>query len=410
LNNRPYLVLLASRTLNLLGYAFAPVALAFGILHVFGDQAGASILSYVMTSLLVPQVLLMLFGGIIADRYPRAVVLRLGAFTGGIGYVLIGVLLLYETHDLLLLCGAAVFTGLAGAVIYPAFTGIIPDLVPQEHRQQGNAWLAMGQSVARLVGMVASGAVVVMVGGGWAVIIAGLMYIGAGLMTLFLPKIAVSGRGDTNMIRELAQGWGEFRSRQWLWVAVVQFGILNMVLSASHGVLGPLVAEQELGGAAAWTAILAGEGVGAIVGVAVSLAYRPKYPIRVAVLLTFFSAGPGLLLGLAYPVWSIVIASALLGFGFELLNVLWMTTMQTEVPPQSLGRVASYDAFGSIVLGPVGTIIAAPLAASIGVHDALLATGLVILAATALALCAPEVRNLRSRRPAVPASEQVVAS
>jgi MFS family permease len=339
----------------------------------------------------------MLFGGIIADRYPRAVVLRLGAFTAGIGYVGIGLLLLSGTHNLLYLCGAAVFTGIAGAIIYPAFTGIIPEIVPEEHRQQGNAWLAMGASVARLAGLVAGGAVVVIVGGGWAMIVAGAMYLGAGFMTLFLPHNAGQKGGESNMIRELARGWKEFRSRQWLWVAVLQFSILNMVLSASHGVLGPVVAEQELGGAGAWTAILAGEAVGAIVGVVISLKVRPRFPIRVAVLVTFFAAGPGILLGLSYPVWTVVIASAFLGFGFELLNVLWMTTMQLEVPPAALGRVASYDAFGSIVLGPVGTIIAAPIAELLGVHMALLGSGGVIIVATALAMMSPEVRNLPAR-------------
>ncbi len=43
-------------------------------------------------------------------------------------------------------------------------------------------------------------------------------------------------------------------TRRWLWASLVSFGIGNMAWGA-QGVLGPLVAEEELGGAAAWGAI-----------------------------------------------------------------------------------------------------------------------------------------------------------
>jgi MFS family permease len=297
-----------------------------------------------------------------------------------------------------LLCVAAGIAGAAGAMIYPALSGIIPDLVPEHVRQKGNAWLAMGASAARLGGLVTGGAVVVWLGGGWAMVVAGALYLLAGALLLKLPRITgkIAGEGD-HPLRQLIDGWGEFSSRQWLWVVVAQWSVMIMVLQAAQGVLGPVVAKNELGGAGAWTIILIGEALGAIVGVWVAMIWKPHRPILVATLMTVSAGVPPILLGLSAPLWTVVVSMFFLGVTFDLFGVLWMTTMQDEVPPESLARVASYDALGSLMLGPLGLILAGPAILAFGVHSALIGTGIISVVATLLALLAPEVRQLRSK-------------
>ena len=87
----------------------------------------------------------------------------------------------------------------------------------------------------------------------------------------------------------------------------------------------------------------------------------------------------------------------LMGAAFELFGVLWLTTMQAEVPSEALSRVASYDAFGSLVLGPLGLMIAAPAVQAFGVHVPLVGCGVIATLATVAALASPEVRRLRAR-------------
>jgi len=396
LDNRPYLTLLVARTISMLGLAFAPVALAFGILGLPG--ADATTLSIVLTAETVPLVVFMLVGGVIADRYPRSLVLLGGHLLSAVAWASIGVMMLTGFTPLWLLCVAAAAAGSSGAAVYPALNGIIPDLVPENLRQQGNAWLSMGQSAARLLGLVASGAVVVLVGGGWAMLVAGTMYLVAAVLSALLPRGGSLADPEDSPLRQLRDGWDEFRTRQWLWVVVLQWSVMIMVLQAAHGVLGPVVAETELGGAADWTAVLAGEALGAVVGVAVALRWRPRRPILVATLTTFAAGAPALLLGLSWPLWTVIAAAFVMGIAFDLFGVLWMTTMQHEVPTESLARVASYDALGSLMLGPLGLLLAGPATAVFGVHTALIACGVISLVTTAFALTFPEVRQLRARR------------
>lgn len=396
LANRPFLTLLAARTISMLGMAFSPVALAFGVLRLPGADAGT--LSLVLTAQTTPLVVFMLVGGVIADRYPRALVLRWGEFLTGIALGSIGLMMLSGEPPIWAICAAAALAGTAGAAVYPALTGIIPDLVPPQDLQQANAWLSGGSSGARLAGLVAGGAVVVWLGGGWAMLTAGGLYLVAGVLVLGLPRLSGTlASTSQSPLRQLVDGWGEFRSRQWLWVVVLQFSLMIMVLQAAHGVFGPVVAETELGGPTVWTTFLAAEAVGAVVGVGLALVWKPRRPILVATLLTFTAGIPAILLGVGAPLLPVVVAAFAMGMGFELFGVWWMTTMQNEVPAESLSRVASYDALGSLMLGPIGLVLAGPATLAFGVHTALIGAGVVSIVTTLLALASPDVRRLRSR-------------
>lgn len=394
--NRPFVTLLASRTLSMLGVSFAPVALAFGILQMVGTDAGT--LSVVLVAQAAPQVVFMLLGGVVADRYPRAAVMLASQLFSATAWASIGLMLLAGYAPVWLLCISAALAGIAGATMYPALNGIIPDLVPVEGRQQANAWLGMGASSARLAGLVSGGAVVVLLGGGWAMIVAGVLYLAAALLTVTLPRVVNTlADASESPLRQLADGWQEFRSRQWLWVVVLQWSLMLMMLQASHGVFGPVVADAELGGAAAWTTLLAAEAIGAVVGVVIALAWKPRRPILAATLLTLPAGIPSLLLGVSAPMAATVIAFFALGVGFELFGIWWMTTLQNEVPAESMSRVSSYEALGSLALGPVGLALAGPATVAFGVHPALVVAGLISLLTSGLALLSPDVRRLRAR-------------
>jgi len=62
-------ILLAGRAVSMLGNAIAPVAIAFAVLDLTGSAAALGI---VLAARSIPQVLFMLAGGVIADRFDRA--------------------------------------------------------------------------------------------------------------------------------------------------------------------------------------------------------------------------------------------------------------------------------------------------------------------------------------------------
>ncbi|MEV0384365.1 MFS transporter [Nonomuraea sp. NPDC050643] len=402
LRDRRFTLLLSARTISVLGSAFAPVALAFGILNLPG--ATASTLSAVLTAEALPMILFMLVGGVIADRLPRQRVMMAGEFLMAAGFLALSAMLLTGWTPLPALITAAAVSGVATAVTFPALTGIIPEVVPREHLQAGNALLGLGANASRVAGAVLGGGTVVLFGGGWALAVSGAMFATAGVLIALLrlePGEKLAGERHS-VLADLRDGWREFSSRQWIWVVVAQFSLMVMAIQAGHGVLGPLMAKETLGGPAAWSAFLVGEAVGTIVGVIVSIRVRPRRPILVAVLLCLPTSLPYFLLGLDAPLWALVAGSFVLGVCFDVFGVLWQTTMQREVPAESLSRVSSYDMLGSLMFGPIGLLLAGPAAGLFGTEQALLGCGVIVVVATLAALLSPGVRNLRAPEPLTP--------
>lgn len=388
----------------MLGSAFAPVALAFGILALPG--ADATTLSVVLTAEALPMVVFMLVGGVIADRFPRYRVMTVSEFISALAFFALAAMMLSGWTPLPAMAAAAACSGVAMAMMFPALTGIIPEVVPADRLQTGNALLGLGANSSRVAGAVLGGGTVVLFGGGWALAASGLMFAVAGVLIAALRL--TPGERDTaarhSVLADLRDGWHEFRSRQWIWVVVAQFSVLVMALQAGHGVLGPLLAKESLGGPAAWSAFLAGEAVGTIVGVIVSLRVRPTRPILVGTLLCLPTALPYVMLGTGAPLWAIVAGAFVLGVCFDVFGVLWQTTMQREIPPESLSRVSSYDALGSLMFGPIGLMLAGPVANLVGTRTALLGCAALVVLSTLAALLSPGVRDLRAP---VPVAESV---
>jgi hypothetical protein len=221
---------------------------------------------------------------------------------------------------------------------------------------------------------------------------------GFAISALLLTRLRLPRTGTieaSNIIADLREGWQEFTSKQWLWVVVAQFSILVGGLEAFYGVLGPVVAKRELNGAPSWSIVLAGESIGMLVGVVIAIRIRPRRPILAGVLLTFPLALAPLLLGLGAPVLVVAAGALVGGLCIDIFAVLWETTMQRSVPEAALSRVSSYDALGSLLFGPVGVVVAGPLAGWLGTRHALFVVAASVVVPTALALLSPSVRSMR---------------
>ncbi|WP_414166931.1 MFS transporter [Streptoverticillium reticulum] len=399
LRDRNFVRLSWARTVSVLGNGFARVALSFAVLGLPGATPGE--LSLVLACQALPQLLFVLVGGVIADRVPRVRLLTAAELTGAAAYTGLAAMTLTGHAPLAALAGLATVAGLATALFFPAMTAVVPEIVPADRLTEANAVLRMGMNTAMLLGLALSGAVVSVVGAGWALAANAASFLaGAGLIAgirirIRTPRPLRTGGGSG--WADMREGWREFTSHQWLWVVVLQYTFVVAAMSAETGVLGPLVSEHGLGGARAWSTVMAAQAAGTIAGAALAARLRPRRPMLVAVLATFPAAVPMLLLGLHAPLWPTAVAAFLAGVSGDVFGVLWSTTLQREVPAAALSRVSSYDWFGSLAFAPVGLYAAGPLAAAAGADVALLGCADVVVLATTGALLAPGVRRLGAR-------------
>ncbi|MDR2988156.1 MAG: MFS transporter, partial [Nocardiopsaceae bacterium] len=235
-------------------------------------------------------------------------------------------------------------------------------------------------------------------GPGWGLAVDAISFAMAAGLRAGMRFPAMPAVAKESTLHQLRVGWREFLARRWLWSIVAEFTLMTAVTSGTINVLGPVVADARLGGARSWGLILAGYGVGAVVGSLVMMRYRPRRMLLVASLAAGLFAA--LLFALAVPlaVPLIVAASFVVGFGADVFMVNWVTTMQQEIPHDLMSRLSSFDAMGSFALAPVGVAVAGPLASAFGTTSVLVVGGLVIVGLTlAVILLVPEVRQLRRR-------------
>lgn len=231
-----------------------------------------------------------------------------------------------------LVMGLAAVNGIATAMFYPALTGIVPQVVPADQLQGANGLLRLSTNGSRILGLAVAGALVVFIGPGWALAIDAATFLVSAVLLAGVQVPNTRVDGDSGLLGDLRHGWREFSSRQWIWVIVLQFSVLNAATTAGVGVLGPVIAKRDLGGAAAWSTILAGEAIGMLLGVLVVMRMRPSRPMLVATLAVFGGAPPYILLAGGAPVLVVAAAALVLGVCFDIFGVLWETALQQHIP------------------------------------------------------------------------------
>lgn len=398
LAERDFRLLFIGRTISLFGSSFAPIALAFAVITLTGSPSD---LGLVLSAYMLAHLVFLLAGGVWADRLPRHLVMVTSDVLSAGAQIAAAILLLggiAETWHLIVL---AAIKGGASAFFMPASTGLVPQIVSAPRLQQANALLSLSRNSTRIAGVALAGLLVATVGAGWALALDGATYALGAVFVGMLKLPPVEAKKDRKFVRELAEGWHEFRSRSWLCVTIVQFALINAYAIGAFLVLGPFVAEKELGGAAAWGFILAAEAVGMILAGIVALRYRPERPLLVATLAVLTMAPLLALLGIAAPLMLILPAALLAGVGLELYGVFWDTTLQQHIPDEKLSRVSSYDVLGSFALIPVGVAVMGPISGAIGVANTLIGAALVVVVATGAVICVRDVRNLRRLDPPV---------
>jgi MFS family permease len=189
----------------------------------------------------------------------------------------------------------------------------------------------------------------------------------------------------------------------------VHSAFFNCLVLGPFFVLGPVVADRELGGPAAWAAIMTALGIGSLLGGAAALRARPGRPLLVGFLLMLAYVPLAALLAAPAAVLAIAAAALVAQAASIFFAALWSTSLQEQVPERAISRVTAYDVVGSFALLPVGVALAGPVAGLVGTHALLWISAGWMAASTLAVLGMPAVRALRRVEPAARQPERLAA-
>ena len=392
---------LASRTVNLLGLTAASVAIAFAVLDLGGS---ATTLGQVLAARMVPMVVVLLFGGVLADRFERSLVLQASNLTNTVAQGATAVLLITGNAELWMILLLQAAGGVASGVGFPAMAAMVPSLVPLEQLQPANALLSASRGLTAIAGPSLGTLLVVTVGSGWAVLADAATWLVAALLLLPVrrhasPRAESQASGDTatSTITELREGWRLFRDTTWLWAVVAGFGVLNAIAAGAWLTLGPALAGETIG-RQAWGWVLSAEAAGALVATLVLLRVALSRPLLVGMVGASLLGIPMAILGVDPRVGLLVVASFAAGIGLEVFGMGWNLAMQENIDEAQLSRAYSYDALGSFVAMPLGQLVYGPLGDRFGYAPVLAVSGVVYVLVALSVLLSRSVRTLPRAR------------
>jgi MFS family permease len=381
-------------TTSAMGDNIVVVALALFVTDLTGNPVDVGI---VLGAQLIPLVAFLLIGGVWADRLPRARVMLATDIVRAALHTLLAILIFTDSVEIWHLVVIEALFGTAEAFFRPAHTGLVPRTVPEEEIQEAQALSNLTFNLAELIGPALATLLVLGLGAGWAFLLDAATFV---VSAFFLARVRSSEAPPAyeernTLLAELAEGYREVRTRSWMWVTVVVFALAIPLGYAPLYVLGPTLAEDGYDSAAVFGLVTAGFGAGALLGAIAGLRWRPRFPLRTALLMVLVWPLMIVSFALVAPVALVLALAVATGAGFALFDVFWDTAVAEQIPPHALSRASAYEWMGSLILLPVGYLAAGPLAEATSIETVLVAGAALTAVVLALGLLPRETRMLR---------------
>ena len=383
------------------------------------DVAGSgTALGLILAVAAVPRAVLLLFGGVLADRIAPARIVVVATWLRTAVLVVLAALVVLGPPPVIVIAALAGLLGVLDAGYYPAALALVPQVVAPAGLARANAFIQGAESAGDLLGPALAVGIVTAAGlGGGLSTITCLYLLAAVALTAFargllrrspaarsgssrMPPAASTATGVSTSGREPASGVGVLREGlRFAWTDPVVRAMLIVIATLNVAVIGPILvggavlAEQRLGGTAMLGLIFTGFGAGSLLGL-LSAGVRP--PARRGLVLVGGTAviGAGTAgFGFVGTVTAAIGVAAVIGIGAAYLGVVLVAWLQERVPEQLRGRIMSLVVLAAVALDPLSYALAGVLLPAGTAIMFSICGALILLCAAAIATV-PAVRRL----------------
>ena len=309
--------LFAGQAASVVGDQVVFVALALFITQRTGSPTD---LGLVLGAQAITLLALILFGGVFADRLERRGIMIASDALRALLHALVAGLILSGAVAVWQLVVIEAAFGAAQAFFQPAYSGLLPQTVPEPLIQEARALTESVSNLAVLVGPAIATVLVLGVGAGEAFAFDAATFV---VSALLLRRVTPRARGVASspepVLRSLHSGWREVRSRSWVWVTILAFSGAVLCVYAQWYSLAPVIARDVYGGARVFGVLESVAGLGAVCGALTALVWRPARPLRVGLLLVLAWPVQDAMFAVGAPLGMVCVGALATGCGFSLL-------------------------------------------------------------------------------------------
>lgn len=395
-----------SGLLIVVGFQSFSIALAVTILDAGGS---ASTLGLILGARVFASVLLVLAGGVWADRFPRKYVMIFADTFRAI--LVIGILFVSVAHLATWVLGLIVFImGAGDALGVPASGAILTSILPEEKLAAGNAMRIVTSRTGSIVGPSIGGIFVATLGTHQTfILVAALFVIGTSLLLGIKNDVGTQKADRTPFMREIKEGLSAVRQIPWVAWLIGLASLQLMFVLGVEIVLLPVITRREFHTNSVFAACAAVSSLGAVITAIYYSRRKARRPGLVSIISWMFLAIAPLSLAFPFSKYFVIASYFIMGLANEPFGIYWSSALQREIPPELQGRVFSVDHMGTLALLPLGMAMAGTVVRIFGERNYLVFASIFHVALSFVMLGIPGAIYFSSRGPAPansPISEQ----
>ncbi len=346
--------------LSQLGDVCFTIALPWLVLQMTGSGLA---LGSILLTLAIPRAALMLVGGAISDRMPARTILIAANLALTLCVAAVAMLAAAHALALWMLYVVAVVFGVADAFSNPAIKVLVPGLVPADDIVRANSLLQSATQLCLLTGAALAGLLIQRFGlvSAFAVDAFSFVFLIFALLTIAAPEDALV---QTNSILAAVRDGIAYVARDpLLRMLLLVVASVNFCLTGASQVGIVTLVHARFGSAGYFGALVTASAIGSLLGIVLAGVWKRRRALLLDVL-----GGAALLglclasLALPLPIAYIFIALALGGAIAGYLNVYILSSLQTGVPREMLGRVMSLVTLSSIGIAPASLALSGLIA------------------------------------------------
>lgn len=369
------------------------VLLGMGWVIVDTLQGSPLALGMVGGATAVPTILVNLFGGVLADRLNRRVLIMVTSLVTALLFTMLTVLDVTGALRIWHVVAISAGLGLVYGVDWPTRNAFFPMLISREQMMSAVALNAMVWQGTRIVAPAVGGIVIALTG---TEVVFALSAAGAaGMFVAMIPlRVQAAASTRSNVLGELREGLAFIFQRR-LFLALLGLTYASMFFGMQYVQLMPLMAKAFEVEASALGFMFTAIGLGAVCGTLVTLRLQRTRHLGMMLLSAIFvttlfvmafSAAPAYLLGVSF----LFLAS----ITHSIFSISTMTALQLRVPDHLRGRVMGIHTI-TFSLIPLGGLLGGAIADVTSVRVALaVSAGILSVIVAAVALTQREVRAL----------------
>ncbi|MFW5873705.1 MAG: MFS transporter [Bacillota bacterium] len=243
--NKDFLLLFSGGLVSRIGNGIHNIALVWFILELTGSGTTTGTILVLST---LPAVLIGPFGGLIADRINRKLLIAGNDFLRGFIVLGLGWTIYSGQANFYVLGSATVLISISGAFFNPAVSAVFPNLVSSENLEKANSLENISMNFTQIIGAAIGGILIGTLGIAGAFFFNGISFILSGISELFINIPPVSQEADSkeSFLADFKYGLEYLAGRKEILGLFIIFLFLNFLYNGLFAVGLPFIYNQVL--------------------------------------------------------------------------------------------------------------------------------------------------------------------